>query len=90
MYRAGELRQKEVININDAKKLGYVSDVEVRLSDGVIDAIIVPGKTKLFNFRSGGDVVIKWENIKVIGQEAILVDLPCTENKAKHKQLSDE
>lgn len=75
MYRAGELRQKEVININNAKRLGFVSDVEVSLSGGVIEAIIVPGKAKLFNFRSGGDVVIYWENIKVIGDEVILVDL---------------
>lgn len=75
MYRAGELRQKEVININNAKRLGFVSDVEVSLSDGVIESIIVPGKAKLFNFRSGGDVVIHWENIKVIGDEVILVDI---------------
>ncbi|MBR6647337.1 MAG: YlmC/YmxH family sporulation protein [Clostridia bacterium] len=77
MYRAGELRQKEVININDASRLGYVSDVEVSLSGGVIEAIIVPGKAKLFNFRGSGDIVINWENIKVIGQDIILVDLPC-------------
>ena len=79
MYRAGELRQKEVININNAKRLGFVSDVEVSLSDGVIEAIIVPGKAKLFNFRSNGDVVIHWEHIKVIGDEVILVDINETE-----------
>lgn len=77
MYRAGELRQKEVININDAKRLGFVTDVEVSLTEGVIEAIIVPGKARIFNFRSGGDTVINWENIKVIGDEVILVDLPC-------------
>ena len=77
MYRAGELRQKEVININDARRLGFVTDVEVSLSGGVIEAIIVPGKAKLFNFRSNGDTVIRWENIKVIGDEVVLVDLPC-------------
>ena len=50
MYRAGELRQKEVINVNDASRMGYVSDVEVSLNKGEIEAIIVPGKMKLFNF----------------------------------------
>ena len=77
MYRAGMLRQKEVININNAQRLGYVTDVEVSLTGGVIEAIIVPGKAKLFNFGNKDDVVIYWENIKVIGDEVILVDLPC-------------
>ena len=81
MYRAGELRQKEVININNAARLGYVSDVEVSLSSGIIESVIVPGKAKLFNFRSKGDIVIKWEKIKVIGDEVILVDLNCEEDE---------
>ena len=75
MYRAGELRQKEVINIKTAKRLGFVSDVEVSLSGGVIESIIVPGKAKFFNFRNNCDIVIHWDNIKVIGDEVILVDI---------------
>lgn len=76
MYRAGELRQKEVININDATRLGYVSDVEVTLNKGEIEAIIVPGKMKLFHFGKNDDLVIEWEKIKVIGEDVILVDIP--------------
>jgi len=75
MQRAGELRQKEVININDAKRLGYVSDVEVCLGKGEIESIIVPGKMKLFNFGKKDDLVITWDKIKVIGEEVILVDI---------------
>ena len=76
MYRAGELRQKEVININDATRLGYVSDVEVTLNKGEIEAIIVPGKMKLFHFGKNDDLIIEWGNIKVIGEDVILVDIP--------------
>ena len=76
MYRAGELRQKEVINISDASRLGFVSDVEVSLEKGEIEAIVVPGRAKLFNFGHSGDCVIKWERIKMIGEDVILVDLP--------------
>ena len=43
MKRAGELREKEVININDGRRLGYVCDVEVSLCKGEIEAIVVPG-----------------------------------------------
>lgn len=78
MYRAGELRQKEVINITDAARLGFVSDVEVSLEAGAIEAVIVPGKARLFNFRSGNDLVIPWEKIRCIGSDVILVELPST------------
>ena len=80
MYKAGELRQKEVININNAQRLGFVSDVEFSLEKGIIESIIVPGKAKLFNFRTKGDIVIHWDKIKVIGDEVILVDLKCDDN----------
>lgn len=75
-HRAGELRQKEVININDAQRLGYVSDVEVSLNKGEIEAIVVPGKMKLFNFGKQDDLVITWDKIKQIGEDIILVDVP--------------
>ncbi|MBQ3181457.1 MAG: YlmC/YmxH family sporulation protein [Clostridia bacterium] len=76
MQRAGELRQKEVININDGNRLGYVCDVEVCLSKGEIEAIVVPGKMKLLNFSKKDDVVIPWCKVCVIG-DVILVDVPC-------------
>jgi len=83
MYRAGALRQKEVININDASRMGYVADVEVSLQKGEIEAIIVPGKMKLFQFGKKDDVVIPWEKIKMIGEDIILVDVPCISSKKK-------
>lgn len=84
VYRAGELRQKEVINVNDASRMGYVSDVEVSLNKGEIEAIIVPGKMKLFNFGKHDDLIISWDKIKMIGNDVILVDMPiCTAKKEK-------
>ena len=83
MYRAGELRQKEVININDASRLGYVSDVEVSLNKGEIEAIVVPGKMKLFHFGSKDDLVISWDKIKMIGEDVILVDTPANIRREK-------
>lgn len=90
MYRAGDLRQKEVINIGDARRLGFVSDVEVSLEGGVIESIIVPGRTKLFNFRQKGDVVIEWDKIKMIGDDVILVDLPCEERVRRKIKREDD
>ena len=74
-HKAGELRQKEVINIFDAKRLGFVSDVEVSIERGAIEAIVVPGRAKLFNIGTNSDIVIPWNKIKKIGDDVILVEL---------------
>ncbi len=38
---------KEVINITDGRKLGFVQDVTADLESGTITSIIVPGSSKL-------------------------------------------
>lgn len=71
-----DFKHKEVININDAKRLGFVQDVTADLETGTITSIIVPGKARLLNiFSSSDDIVIPWENIKCIGDDIILVEI---------------
>jgi YlmC/YmxH family sporulation protein len=70
-----DFRHKEVININNAKRMGFVQDVNADLATGTITSIIVPGNSnKLFGiFSSSNDVTIPWENITCIGDDIILV-----------------
>lgn len=70
-----DFKHKEVINIVDGKRLGYVQDVTANLESGIITSIIVPGSSKLFNMFSNSDIVIPWENIKCIGEDIILVEV---------------
>lgn len=71
-----DFKHKEVININNAKRLGYVQDVTADLETGIITSIIVPGNSKFFNMFSGNnDIVIPWTNIKCIGEDIILVEI---------------
>lgn len=71
-----DFKHKEVININDGKRLGFVQDVNADLETGVITSIIVPGSSKLISFfSSGNDIVIPWQNIKCIGDDIILVEI---------------
>ena len=71
-----DFKHKEVINITDGKRLGFVQDVTADLNTGVITSIIVPGSVKLFNiFSNINDIVIPWENIKCIGDDVILVEI---------------
>ena len=76
MGRALNFKQKEVINITDGRRLGYVQDVEANFDTGAITAIIVPGTSKMFSFGSKGDIVIPWEKIRRIGDDTILVEIP--------------
>ena len=70
-----DFRHKEVINILDGRRLGFVQDVNASLETGVITSIVVPGNNKFFNVFSSNDIVIPWQNIKCIGDYVILVEL---------------
>ena len=71
-----DFKHKEVVNIKDGKRLGYVQDVTADLETGVITSIIVPGSNKVLNiFASNNDIVIPWKNIKCIGEDIILVEI---------------
>ena len=71
-----DFKHKEVINITDGRRLGFVQDVTANLETGIITSIIVPGNAKLFSlFSSNSDIVIPWEKIKCIGEDIILVEI---------------
>ena len=72
-----DFKHKEVVNITDGKRLGYVQDVCADLESGIITSIIVPGENNklLGMFSSSNNVVIPWQNIKCIGDDLILVEI---------------
>jgi YlmC/YmxH family sporulation protein len=71
-----ELRQKEVINIKDGARYGFVADMEIDEEKGSIIKIIVPGPTKLFGiFGAEQEFRIPWDCIKQIGEDIILVEI---------------
>ena len=62
-----DFKHKEVINITDGKRLGYVQDVCADLETGVITHIIVPGSNKLINlFTQSNNIVIPWKNVEMM------------------------
>ena len=73
--RFTDLRCKEVINIKDGCRLGYVGDLDVRIPEGEITAIIVPGPLKFFGLLGRGEeYYIPWRCITRIGDDVILVE----------------
>ena len=52
-----DFKHKEVINVSDGRRLGFVQDVNAELGSGIITSIVVPGSSNFFNFFSS-DVII--------------------------------
>ena len=70
-----ELRDKDVVNVNDGRKLGCVTDVEIDICTGRLVAIMVPGESRGFFFGKCEVIRIPWDRIVRIGDDTILVDL---------------
>ena len=72
-----DFKHKEVVNISNGKRLGYVQDVCADLQSGKIVSIIVPGRNNklLSMFSNNNDITIPWENIHCIGEDLILVEI---------------
>lgn len=76
MTRYCMLRQKEVINIVDGARLGFICDLVLDVCTGKICAIVVPGPSRFsFFFKGERDQVIPWKNIRKIGENVILVEM---------------
>lgn len=74
--RGMDFKSKEVINISDARRLGFVQDVCADLETGKITSIVVPGSNKILSmFTNENDIVITWDKIKCIGDDIILVEI---------------
>ncbi|WCN39005.1 YlmC/YmxH family sporulation protein [Aneurinibacillus uraniidurans] len=90
MIKISEFQEKDVVNVVDGKNLGQVTDLEINLQVGRVEAIVVPGKGngKFFGFFGGGeDITIPWRNIVKIGRDVILVrmdDVPIAAKPGEH------
>lgn len=81
-----ELKNKEVINISSGLKIGFVDDIEIDTTNSNIVNMIVYGRPRFFGlFGREDDILINFNDIKLIGEDTILVLLEnsaiCTKSK---------
>ena len=69
-----ELKEKEIINVCDGKKMGRIMDILFDNTNGIVKGVVVPGEKRLF--RKSDDVFIPLSKLKKIGDDVILVSLP--------------
>ncbi|MCM3114017.1 YlmC/YmxH family sporulation protein [Neobacillus drentensis] len=74
MVKISEFQIKDVVNVADGKRLGNIGDIEINLTTGKIEAVVISGSGRVLGFfGKDDDVVIPWKNILKIGQDVILV-----------------
>ena len=84
--RISELRCREVINICDCKRLGYVGDIDFDFDKGCIVAIIVPGPPTICGFLGREkEYIIPFCSLRRVGPDIILVELEEKERPDKGK-----
>lgn len=85
--RICELRQKEVINIRDCQRIGYVMDIDMDPVTGRVCQLIVPGQGKICGlFGRDTEYVIGWKCVRQIGADIILVDV-CIEEVLRECEI---
>lgn len=73
MFRSHSFKNREVINIDTAERIGIVSDVEIDEVTGSIRALIVKRHGSFLSTMLGGELIIPWSSIAVMGEEIVLV-----------------
>ncbi len=85
--RIADLRCKEVVNIYDGQRLGFVEDVLVDTRSGSVMAIVVPGPCRVLGlFFPGDDYIIHWESILRIGEDLILIDVKGEHQRTRRRK----
>lgn len=74
--RLCELKEKDVINLCTCKKIGCVVDLEFDKKSCHVTALVISSGVRFFNLFCNDELVIPLKNIRQIGPDVILVDLP--------------
>jgi YlmC/YmxH family sporulation protein len=74
MVKISEFQIKDVVNVSDGKKLGNIGDIDINLTTGKIEAIVISRSGRVLGFfGKDEDIVLPWRNILKIGEDVILV-----------------
>lgn len=74
--RISELQRKDIVDINDGRIVGRIIDAEINSNDGSLISLIIEKNKYIKNlFVQEADLSIKWEQIKKVGSDVILIDI---------------
>ncbi|WP_329603971.1 YlmC/YmxH family sporulation protein [Clostridium hydrogenum] len=74
VYSINNLKSMEIIDINTGTKLGFIKDLKIDVENYKILALTIPDSKGSKFFSKNDDIEIKWDKIKKIGVDVILID----------------
>ncbi len=74
LYTLNDLRRKEIIDTKTGVILGRADDIQFDPDTAEVISMLIYGRPKFFGFLGrDGDLAVKFENVTLIGKDAILV-----------------
>ena len=76
MIRVSDIMDKEIINVKNGKKMGFITDIDIDVNEGRVVSFSTTGEGSGGFFSRGVDMdVIFWNEIKKIGCDTIIVNI---------------
>lgn len=72
--RVSDLQIKDIVSINDGKKLGRIVDIDMDIN-GKINYFVVEERHFFRFFRNSNEINVYMNQIKKIGEDVILVEM---------------
>lgn len=74
--RYKDISGKEIVNVNKGSRLGILgqTDLEINEKTGKIESFVIPNYKWFGLKKEGEEMKIRWESIRKIGEDMIIID----------------
>ena len=73
MMRISDIMEKEIINVKNGKKLGFITDIDLDVENGKVSSFSITGSSGNFFSRGSEIDTVFWRDILRIGCDTIIV-----------------
>lgn len=76
MIRVSDIMEKEIINVKNGKRMGFITDIDMDINEGKITSFTITGDGGRGFFSRGSEgQIIFWSDILKIGCDTIIVNI---------------
>ena len=75
MMRISDIMEKEIINVKNGKKLGFITDIDLDVENGKVSSFSITGSSGNFFSRGAEIDTVFWRDILRIGCDTIIVSI---------------
>ena len=75
MMRISDIMEKEIINVKNGNKLGFITDIDLDVENGKVSSFSITGSSGNFFSRGAEIDTVFWRDILRIGCDTIIVSI---------------